>query len=192
MTLSWLAPLSDGGSATLRYQYQRKAGSGSFGAWSDIPNSAPGQANVGSYTVMGLTNNVAYTFKVRAQNVVGNSAASNQAAGTPRPLTTPGAPREPRVSSGDGKLIVQWAAPTWDGGTPILRSTKSRYYHGASPYRAARGRRLRRPHRGGVPGCPAFRPHARPVHPRSELEWHQRQVPWHTKLSSSTGSSASS
>ena len=59
MTLSWLAPLSDGGSATLRYQYQRKAGSGSFGAWSDIPNSAPGQANVGSYTVMGLTNNVA-------------------------------------------------------------------------------------------------------------------------------------
>ena len=192
VTLSWLAPLSDGGSATLRYQYQRKAGSGSFGAWSDIPNSAPGQANVGSYTVMGLTNNVAYTFKVRAQNVVGNSAASNQAAGTPRPLTTPGAPREPRVSSGDGKLIVQWAAPTWDGGTPILRSTKSRYYHGASPYRAARGRRLRRPHRGGVPGCPAFRPHARPVHPRSELEWHQRQVPWHTKLSSSTGSSASS
>ena len=95
MTLSWLAPLSDGGSATLRYQYQRKAGSGSFGAWSDIPNSAPGQANVGSYTVMGLTNNVAYTFKVRAQNVVGNSAASNQAAGTPRPLTTPRAAARP-------------------------------------------------------------------------------------------------
>ena len=192
VTLSWLAPLSDGGSATLRYQYQRKAGSGSFGAWSDIPNSAPGQANVGSYTVMGLTNNVAYTFKVRAQNVVGNSAASNQAAGTPRPLTTPGAPREPRVSSGDGKLIVQWAAPTWDA----ARRSCALQNHGIiTVHRHIErhaGDALRRPHRGGVPGCPAFRPHARPVHPRSELEWHQRQVPWHTKLSSSTGSSTSS
>ena len=121
VTLSWLAPLSDGGSEILRYQYRRKVGSGSFGAWTDIPNSAPGQANAGSSTVTGLTNEVAYTFKVRAQNVVGYSAASNEAAGTPRPLTTPRAPRDPRMSSGDGKLIVQWAAPSWDGGSPILR-----------------------------------------------------------------------
>ena len=36
-------------------------------------------------------------------------------------LTTPGKPRAPQISSGNGSVIVQWLAPSFDGGTPILR-----------------------------------------------------------------------
>ena len=36
-------------------------------------------------------------------------------------LTTPGKPRAPQISSGNGSVIVQWLAPSFDGGSPILR-----------------------------------------------------------------------
>ena len=36
-------------------------------------------------------------------------------------LTTPGKPRAPQISSGNGSVIVQWLASSFDGGSPILR-----------------------------------------------------------------------
>ena len=44
-----------------------------------------------SYTVTGLTNGVAYTFTVKATNVVGTGAASG-ASNSVTPATLPGAP----------------------------------------------------------------------------------------------------
>ena len=56
-----------------------------------------------------------------------SSANYNQATATftvtvyePVP-TTPGKPHAPQISSGNGRVIVQWLAPSFDGGTPILR-----------------------------------------------------------------------
>ena len=56
-----------------------------------------------------------------------SSANYNQARATftvtvQEPLpTTPGKPRAPQISSGNGRVIVQWLAPSFDGGTSILR-----------------------------------------------------------------------
>ena len=78
VTLSWTAPT--GGGAVSRYEYQQKAGTGAYGAWTPIPNSG---ASTTSYTVPGLTDGTAYTFRVRAVNSAGAGAASTEATATP-------------------------------------------------------------------------------------------------------------
>ena len=114
--LAWEAPETDHGQPVTGYEYRRKTGTGSFGAWADIPGS---DRDTTEYTVTRLTNGTLYTFEVRAVNIAGEGEASNPASATP--ATTPGKPRAPQISSGDGRVIVQWLAPASDGGLPILR-----------------------------------------------------------------------
>ena len=78
VTLSWTAPI--GGGAVSRYEYQQKAGTDAYGAWTPIRGSGPSTT---SHTVTGLTNGTAYAFRVRGVNSVGNGAASNEATATP-------------------------------------------------------------------------------------------------------------
>ena len=87
VTLRWLAPASNGGSAILRYQYRQRYGSQAYGNWTDIADSAPGAANANSYTVTGLLGNAQYRFKVRAVNTGGPGAESNEVVETPVPVT---------------------------------------------------------------------------------------------------------
>ena len=84
--LRWLPPDDDGGSPIARYEYQQTVGGGSFGVWTDIPDSAPGGANTSAVTVTGLSNGSVYTFRVRAVNGVGPGQASNPASATPTEL----------------------------------------------------------------------------------------------------------
>ena len=114
--LAWEAPETDHGQPVTGYEYRRKAGTGSFGAWADIPGS---DRDTTGYTVTRLTNGTLYTFEVRAVNIAGGGAASNEASATP--ATTPGKLRAPQISPGDGRVIAQWLAPASDGGLPILR-----------------------------------------------------------------------
>ncbi len=88
--LGWTAPSSDGGSGITGYEYRRSTTSAGLGsaAWNDIPDSAAGEANDASYAVTGLTNGTTYYFQVRASNVVGDGAKSNDASATPAPATT--------------------------------------------------------------------------------------------------------
>ena len=79
VTLSWTAAAS-GATAITRYQYQQKTGANAYGPWRDIPNSG---ASTTSYTVPGLTDGTAYTFRVRAVNSAGAGAASTEATATP-------------------------------------------------------------------------------------------------------------
>ena len=78
VTLSWTAPT--GGGTVGRYEYQQKAGTDAYGAWTPIPGGGP---STRSHTVTGLTNGTAYVFRVRAVNSVGNGAAWNEATATP-------------------------------------------------------------------------------------------------------------
>ena len=66
--LSWDAPGNDGGADITSYQYRLKENGGDFSAYTDIPESGPGEANARSYTVTGLTNGQEYVFRVRAVN----------------------------------------------------------------------------------------------------------------------------
>ena len=104
VTLRWTAPY-DGGREVTGHQYRRKP-AGGFGAWQDIPLSAPGETNPGSFTVSsGLTNGTTYTFEVRARNPEGDSGPSNEASATPDATDTasPGLVRA--VSAGFGRMV---------------------------------------------------------------------------------------
>ena len=57
VTLKWKPSLSDGGSPITKHQYQQKVGTGNWGGWNDIPDSAPSNGNNKiSYKVTGLGN----------------------------------------------------------------------------------------------------------------------------------------
>ena len=80
VTLGWTDP---GESSITGYQYQQRTGRGAWGTWTDIPNSAAGEANATSYTVTRLDNGTAYGFRIRAVNAGGNGAQSDEATAKP-------------------------------------------------------------------------------------------------------------
>ena len=76
VTLRWDAPPTT--DSITKHQYRFKT-DGDYADWTDIPNSAPGEANASGYTVMDLTNGTAYTFQVRAHNGAEGVAATTAA-----------------------------------------------------------------------------------------------------------------
>ena len=82
--LAWDAPAS--GSGVTKHQYRQKAGTGSYGGWTDIPNSAEGEANEDGFTVENLTNETTYTFEVK--RFVGTTGVATAESNTVTP--TPG------------------------------------------------------------------------------------------------------
>ncbi len=75
--LTWTDPDDDG---ITGWEYQRKAGAGSYGAWTAIAGSTAAKAYA---EVTGLTNDTAYGFKLRAVNNAGNGTASAEQTATP-------------------------------------------------------------------------------------------------------------
>ena len=91
VSLSWTAAAANN-SAITKYQYRYKAGDGSFGNWTDVPDSDDSGTDLDDETgatVTSLTNDTAYTFEVRAVNGVGDGAAASVAATPAAADTTP-------------------------------------------------------------------------------------------------------
>ena len=114
VTLSWTSN-GDGGSAITKWQYVKQAGDGAFETtWTDIPGSGE---RTTTHVVTGLANGVAYRFKVRAVNAVGEGAASPESDPV-TPAAAPPAPGRPAVAGGDGQVTLRWAS-NGDGGSAI-------------------------------------------------------------------------
>ncbi len=76
ITLDWTNPIN---SSISKYQYQLKAGSGEYGNWEDIDSDA----FTTSFTVEGLTNGTAYTFKIRSAKEAEFSEESDEVTAAP-------------------------------------------------------------------------------------------------------------
>ncbi len=82
--LTWDAPAS--GANITRHEFRQKTGGGSYPTtWTAIATSAPGGTNEASFTVTGLTNEIAHTFELRAVNDSGGGAADESDEVTPTP-----------------------------------------------------------------------------------------------------------
>ena len=98
----------ENGAAITKYQYQQDGG-----AWIDIDNSSPGEANELSFTVTGLTNGATYAFKVRAVNSIGAGAETGETSAIPAGV--PLAPTDFRATEGDESAILSWTAAANNG-----------------------------------------------------------------------------
>jgi hypothetical protein len=113
VTVSWTAPVSDGGSPITSYEVTGN------------PGGSCTTAGALSCTVSGLTNGLTYSFTVTATNALGTSDASAPSAAV-TPTATPTAPGPPTGvtgAAGDGEVSVSWAAPASDGGSAVTGYT---------------------------------------------------------------------
>jgi len=127
VSLTWAAPVSDGGAAITGYDIYRGTSPGAESA-TPVAVNVPGTA----FTDNGLTNGVTYYYKVAAVNSVGVSAQSNETFATSQLVqaTVPSAPTGLTATGGNGTAKLNWTAPASNGGSAI---TGYDIYRGTSP-----------------------------------------------------------
>jgi titin len=114
--VAWTAPLSDGGATISNYQIQYSSDNGS--TWSTFSHAVSSATTI---TVTGLTNGVAYIFRVAAINSEGTGPWSLLSQSV-TPRTTPSAPTNLVVNPANASLDVSWTAPD-SGGSVITDYT---------------------------------------------------------------------
>jgi hypothetical protein len=109
VTLSWLAPASNGGSAITSYTV------------TSSPGGFTCTTATLSCTVTGLTNGSSYTFTVTATNAVGTGPASAPSPAVTPAATVPGAPTGLSATGSTSSLTatLNWLAPASNGGALI-------------------------------------------------------------------------
>jgi fibronectin type 3 domain-containing protein len=124
VSLSWAAPSSNGGSPVTGYDVYRGTSPGGESA-------TPIAANVSAtgFTDTSAVNGTTYYYTVAAVNAAGVSPHSAEASATPQ-ATVPAAPSRLVASGGNGSVVLSWAVPATDGGSPI---TGYDVYRGTSP-----------------------------------------------------------
>jgi hypothetical protein len=110
-TVSFTAPVSNGGTAITGYTITARPGNKTI----IISNKST------SGRVTGLTNGTSYTFAVIAMNDkgIGNPTISSSVT----PSTTPGAPTNVTAVAGNAQTTVSFTAPASNGGSAITRYT---------------------------------------------------------------------
>ena len=113
VSLSWTAPVSDGGSPITDYVIRYSADAGK--TWTRFDKAV---SPATSATVTGLVNGVAYVFKVIPINAFGRGQPS-PVSSPGAPHTVPGVPTGLRGTPGNRQVSLSWTAPVSDGGSPI-------------------------------------------------------------------------
>ncbi|MBU6244669.1 MAG: fibronectin type III domain-containing protein [Actinomycetales bacterium] len=111
--LTWMPPVNDGGYRVQDYAVRMSVDGGA--TWVDIPRPPSAECVA---VVTGLTNGLGYQFTVCAINAAGHGRASVACQATPAGL--PGPPTVQVCTPGDQFLTIAWAAPTSDGGMPLI------------------------------------------------------------------------
>ena len=115
VTLAWTSG-GDGNDAITRWEYQQKAGTNDYGAWTTVPGA---DAFTTTWTATTLTNGTEYRFKLRAVNPKGDGAES-AASPAATPAGPPGAPTDVKVNlESSERLLLAWKPPTDTGGAAI-------------------------------------------------------------------------
>ena len=114
VTLSWLAPLTNGGFAVTDYAIEASTDSGvTWVRKTDLVTTAT------TATITGLDGNTLHQFRVKAINQIGFSAASNIAEATPSANTAPSVVRNIVVTPVLQGATVSWLAPLDNGGGAV-------------------------------------------------------------------------
>ena len=113
VSLSWSAPLSNGGRAITDYDIQYSSNSGS--TWTTFTDSV---SSATSAVVTGLSNGTSYIFQVAAKNSVGTGGYSVASAAV-IPFTVPGQPTSVSGVAGVSQVALSWTAPASDGGSAL-------------------------------------------------------------------------
>jgi hypothetical protein len=109
-TVSFTAPVNDGGSSITSYTV------------TSSPGNLQATGSSSPITMTGLINGTAYTFAVTATNSVGSSSSS-MASSPVIPMTVPDAPTSISATGGNGQATVSFTAPTNTGGSTITSYT---------------------------------------------------------------------
>ena len=118
VTLSWEAPSAIGSSAITHYEYQKRT---SDGAFDDTWEVIPGGESVREYLVSSLNGATTYSFRVRAENSVGEGPPSEEIEGTAYdgPTAEPGKPTSLTAISGNLQVTLSWEIPGALGASSI-------------------------------------------------------------------------
>jgi surface protein len=111
VSLNWIAPSANGGSAITGYDIF-------VGVVPDTERLNVQVGNATSYSVTGLTNGQTYYFVVAARNVMG--AGSNTSEASAMPVGVPIQPTGMTATAGNEQVVLTWTAPSNDGGSTIL------------------------------------------------------------------------
>ncbi len=113
ITITWNAPLTNGGSPITGYTIYQGYISG--GEW-----YLTTLGNITTWTNTGLMNGDTYYYRVAAINAIGEGALSNEACAVPTFSTTvPGGPREFSANVYYNFVNLNWMDPVNPGGSPI-------------------------------------------------------------------------
>ena len=127
VTLSWTAPVDNGGSVITRYNIEQSEDGGT--TWN---NSNPVASSTSPVTVTDLTSGQEYQFRVSATNVqhlgqpssiVTATTTASAQQGTETVITEPGVPTGLSATAGNTQVALSWIAPTDTGSSAIISYT---------------------------------------------------------------------
>jgi hypothetical protein len=113
VVLSWVAPVSNGGSAITDYAIQLSSDNGA--TWTSVVHAA---STTTTYTVTALVAGTSYTFRVAAKNAAGQGAYSSLS-DTVKPVGTPPAPTDLTATAGNASVALSWTAPVLTDGSSV-------------------------------------------------------------------------